>query len=51
MKNKLYLFIEGEWDKIFFEVFLRDYLQKEYDFEAIELLEFSEKLDSRAQLR
>ncbi|MEY4936361.1 MAG: hypothetical protein RIS64_2720 [Bacteroidota bacterium] len=51
MKKKLYLFIEGEWDKIFFEVFLRDYLQKEYDFEAIELLEFSENLDSRAKLR
>lgn len=51
MQNKLYLFIEGEWDRVFFEVFLHDYLCNTYNFEEIEYPEFAENLEPRAKLR
>lgn len=42
MKNKLYLFIEGEWDKVFFETFLDKYLCNTFDFDEITYIEFAE---------
>jgi hypothetical protein len=51
MQKKLYLFIEGEWDKVFFETFLDEYLRKEYNFEEIIYFEFAEDLNPRAKLR
>lgn len=51
MQNKLYLFIEGEWDRMFFETFLDAYLCKKYNFEKITCIEFAEKPESREMLR
>ena len=51
MQNKLYLFIEGPWDRVFFETFLDSYLRNEYDFEEIIYLEFAENLEPRAKLK
>ncbi len=51
MQKKLYLFIEGDWDKVFFETFLDDDLRKKYDFEEIMYIEFAERPESRTMLR
>jgi hypothetical protein len=51
MQKKLYLFVEGEWDKVFFKTFLEARLCEDYDFEEIEYLEFAENLYPREKLR
>ncbi|MEO0042744.1 MAG: hypothetical protein RL329_2192 [Bacteroidota bacterium] len=51
MQQKLYLFIEGEWDNVFFKIFLDDYLCNQYGFEEITYIEFSQTLHSREALR
>lgn len=51
MKNRLYLFIEGEWDKMFFETFLDKELRDRFDFDEITYIEFSEDKKSREQLK
>jgi hypothetical protein len=49
----LYLFVEGEWDRIFFETFLCDYLLNKYPlaFDDIKCIEYSESLSARSQFR
>jgi hypothetical protein len=51
MRKKLYLFVEGEWDKVFFEIFLHKHLNEMYGFEEIRYFMFAEDKDVREQLR
>lgn len=51
MQKRLYLFIEGEWDRIFFETFLHDYLCDTYNFDEVSYVEFAEDSNARLELQ